>query len=136
MVWAFNFGLMARAIKGCGTETKQTATAACRMPTETCMKGGGLMIRPTARVFSWIRQMQDMRATGLTTCSMASGRNSGTMELLGTRESSLKARRMASGDLIGMTEVTTQEGSMTGNSKDLALTISLTLTKPTKVNLE
>ena len=80
--------------------------------------------------------MQDMRATGLTTCSMASGRNSGTMELLGTRESSLKARRMASGDLIGMTEVTTLEGSMMGSSKDLALTISLTLTKPTKVNLE
>lgn len=136
MVLAFNFGLMAPVTKGCGSETKRTATAACHMPMEICMKEGGLTIKPMARVFSLILQMQDMRVTGLTTCSMATERNNGTTELLSTRASSIKERRMALGALIGTMEVTTLEASMTANSKDLELTILLTLTKPTKVNLE
>ena len=72
--------------------------------------------------------------SGLMTPSTAMAKNNGITEPLDTRDSSLRARRMAKAGSTGRTEVTMRGNSSMASSRASESTILLTLTRPIKVS--
>ena len=81
------------------------------MPTETCTKASGAMTKQTGMASLLMPTMPCTPGSGLKTLSTAMAKSNGIMEPPDTRDSSIRARKMAKAGSTGRTEATIRGNS-------------------------
>ena len=102
----------------------------------TCTKASGAMTKQTGTAYLLMPTMPCTPGSGLKTLSTAMAKSNGITELPDTRDSSIRARKMARAGSTGRTEATIRGNSLMGSSRVSESTILLTLTRPIKVSLD
>lgn len=128
------FGLMAPSMKASLLWISKTAMEGKSSQTENTMLATLPMIKPMGSELFKISMVENTKATGEMTSNMASERRFGTMEPKLMKGISLKARRTAKASFLGVMVLTTKVTSWMDFSKELVLTISRKVKRPTMVS--